>query len=350
MTEIVYSERTMNDMNNSFGDSFPSHDPHREPAVLLAEHADGTAGARPQPLIAATGRRPRRKRLPAILFLVTCVSTFFAGATGWLPLLYILNVDADGMRRAIIRNWQDGFIYMGCVLAILLTHEMGHFLATLRHRVPASLPFFLPLPISPIGTMGAVIAMDGAKADRKEMFDIGLAGPLAGLVVIIPVIWIGIQQIDWTAPSYGPFQLDMPLAVRLCLEQTRPLGYQAGADIAYSQLNPFLMAGWVGLLITGLNMLPVSQLDGGHVIYTLFGKRSHWIARGFMLLAVGYIVYARAPWWSIMVLLVLLMGIDHPPTRDDTVRLGWLRTSLGLLSLLIPVLCFPLHVLKTAGP
>jgi Zn-dependent protease len=350
MAAIVYSERTMNDLNNSFGDSFPSQESHREPAVLLAEHADGTAGSQPQSVMARVGRRPRKKRLPAILFLVTCVSTFFAGATGWLPLLYILNGDADGMRRAIIRNWQDGFIYMGCVLAILLTHEMGHFLATLRHRIPASLPFFLPLPISPIGTMGAVIAMDGTKADRKEMFDIGLAGPLAGLVVILPVIWIGIRQIDWTAPSYGPFQLDMPLAVRLCLEQTRPLGYQAGVDIAYSQLNPFLMAGWVGLLITGLNMLPVSQLDGGHVIYTLFGKWSHWIARGFMLLAVGYIVYTRAGWWSIMVLLVLLMGIDHPPTRDDTVRLGWLRTSLGLLSLLIPVLCFPLHVLKTVGP
>jgi Zn-dependent protease len=349
MAEIVYFERTMNDMNNSFDDSLPSQNPHRDPAVLLAEHADGTAEARSQAVMATAGRRPRKKRLPAILFLVTCVSTFFAGATGWLPLLYIVNVDADGMRRAIIRNWQDGFIYMGCVLAILLTHEMGHFLATLRHRVPASLPFFLPLPISPIGTMGAVIAMDGTKADRKEMFDIGLAGPLAGLVVVLPVIWIGIQQIDWTAPSYGPFLLDMPLAVRLCLEQTRPLGYQAGADISYSQLNPFLMAGWVGLLITGLNMLPVSQLDGGHVIYTLFGKRSYWIARGFMLLAVGYIVYAQAGWWSIMVLLILLMGIDHPPTRDDTVRLGWFRTSLGLLSLLIPVFCFPLHVLKAVG-
>jgi hypothetical protein len=158
------------------------------------------------------------------------------------------------------------------------------------------------------------------------------------------VDWL--QQIDWTAAEYGPFLLDMPLAVRLCLDQTRPLGYHSGADISYSQLNPYLMAGWVGLLITGLNMLPVSQLDGGHVIYTLFGKRSYWIARGFMLLAVVYIVYARAGWWSMMVLLILLMGIDHPPTRDDTVRLGWFRTSLGLLSLLIPVFCFPLHVLK----
>ncbi|MCH5377665.1 MAG: site-2 protease family protein, partial [Planctomycetes bacterium] len=220
------------------------------------------------------------------------------------------------------------------------------FVATLRHRIPASFPFFLPFPISPIGTMGAVIGMDGTKANRREMFDIGLAGPLAGLVVIVPIMWIGIQQMDWTAPRHGPFTLDTPLAVRLVLEQSQPTGYQAGADIWYSQLNPYFMAGWVGLLITGLNMLPVSQLDGGHVIYTLFGKRSYWIARGFMAVAVGYIIFAQAAMWTLMVVLVLLMGVSHPPTRDDSVRLGWFRTALGLASLLIPLMCFPLHVLK----
>jgi membrane-associated protease RseP (regulator of RpoE activity) len=114
----------------------------------------------------------------------------------------------------------------------------------------------------------------------------------------------------------------------------------------HSQLNPYFMAGWVGFLITGLNMLPVSQLDGGHVIYTLFGKRAHWIARGFMLLAIGFIIYNQAWMWSLMVVLVLLIGTDHPPTRDDTVRLGWFRTVLGCLSLSIPLLCFAPNVIK----
>jgi Zn-dependent protease len=344
----------MSDVNDSFDDLIRSRNSQQDSArareLVRAARVPEATEPSDETTHELRGQRPRKLRLPVILFAVTCVSTFFAGATGWLPLLYIVTFDADGMRRAIIRNWQDGFVYMGCVLAILLTHEMGHFLATLRHRVPASFPFFLPLPISPIGTMGAVIAMDGTKADRKEMFDIGLAGPLAGLVVIVPVILIGIQQIDWASPRYGPFLLDTPLAVRLFLDHTQPAGYVSGADIAYSQLNPYLMAGWVGLLITGLNMLPVSQLDGGHVIFTLFGRRSYWIARGFMLVAISYIVYAQAGWWSLMVVLILLMGVDHPPTRDDTVRLGWFRTTLGLLSLLIPVLCFPLEVLKTLGP
>lgn len=293
-----------------------------------------------------TLRWRRRRRLPAILFALTCLSTFLAGSAGWLPLEFIARGDTLGIRRVILTHWQDGLVYMGCVLAILLTHEMGHFLATVRHRIPASFPYFLPFPISPIGTMGAVIGMDGTKANRRQMFDIGLAGPLAGLAVIVPVMWVGIQQIDWTAPRHGPFVLDAPLVIRWILDYSQPAGYQTGTDIWYSQLNPFFMAGWVGLLITGLNMLPVSQLDGGHVIYTLFGRRSYWIARGFMLAAIGYIVLAQAVMWTLMVVLVLLIGTDHPPTRDDTVPLGWFRTGLGVVSLLIPVLCFPLHVLK----
>jgi len=239
---------------------------------------------------------------------------------------------------------------MACVLAILLTHEMGHFLATLRYGIPASLPFFIPFPISPVGTMGAVIGMDGRQADRKEMFDIGLAGPLAGLAVALPILLIGIHHLDLSAPGHGPFRLDLPLVVRSVLAAYPPPGYEPGAadanQIWCSHLNPYFMAGWVGLLITGLNMLPVSQLDGGHVSYALFGWRSRWVARGFMVVAIGYMI-ATGTWdrWIVMVLLILLIGTGHPPTRDDTAKLGWLRVALGLASLAIPVLCFPPQVL-----
>jgi membrane-associated protease RseP (regulator of RpoE activity) len=245
------------------------------------------------------------------------------------------------LRRVIWAHWDDGLIYMGCVLAILLTHEMGHFLATVRYRVPASLPFFLPLPISPIGTMGAVIGMDGRQANRKETFDIGIAGPLAGLVVAIPILWIGIMKLDFAGPPAGVFQLDTPLAAKLMLNWVRPEGYEPGQPIWQSQLNPYFMAGWIGMFITGLNMMPVSQLDGGHVIYTLFGKRSYWIARAFMLLAVAAMLtgLVHNGLW-LMLVVIMLFGTDHPPTRDDRVRLGWLRTSLGLASLTIPVFCF----------
>lgn len=245
-------------------------DSGHEPSVYLAE----TVPASPENLARRSFRvRPRRKLLPLNLFILTCFSTFLAGATQWHTWQFLVTEPLQvgslmPLRTAILIHWQDGLIYTACVLSILLTHEMGHFLATLRYRIPASFPYFIPLPVvSPIGTMGAVIGMDGMRADRREMFDIGIAGPLAGLVVAIPITWIGITQLDYTVPVSGPYQFDSPLAVRMMMDTIQPAGYQPGQMTAHSQLNPYFMAGWVGLLVTGLNMMPVGQLDGGHITY-----------------------------------------------------------------------------------
>ena len=289
-----------------------------------------------------------------ILFVATALSTFWVGVNHWLPIPFgsttwrLLAADrveglsymASVMRQVFVAHWMDGFIYMASVMTILLTHEMGHFLATLRYRIPASLPFFIPFPISPIGTMGAVIGMDGLRANRREMFDIGLAGPLAGLLVAVPIMCIGISQLDLTQVAYGPFAVDLPLFARIAMQYIQPPGYEPGKLVWFSQLNPFFMAGWVGFLITGLNMLPVSQLDGGHVIYTLFGRRAHWIARGFVLTALAFVVISRQWNWMVMIALVLFIGTDHPPTSDDTIPLGRVRTLIGCLAILIPVFCF----------
>lgn len=285
----------------------------------------------------STVSRPRRRRvrLPIVLFVATCLSTFWAGANHWLPLPM-----GTPIRQMLIAHWVDGLIYMACVLAILLTHEMGHFLATVRYRIGASFPYFIPFPISPIGTMGAVIGMDGLRANRREMFDIGLAGPVAGLLVAIPIMWIGVAKLDLSQFGYGPFAVDLPLIVRLMLAYLQPPGYEADKLIWYSQLNPYFMAGWVGFLITGLNMLPVSQLDGGHLVYTLFGRRAHWIARGFVVLAVAYVIFSQQWNWLLMIVLVMFIGTDHPPTSNDRMPLGRLRTSIGYLGVLIPVFCF----------
>ncbi len=288
--------------------------------------------------------RRRRIRLPLILFLATCLSTFWVGVNDWYPFPEIGTV-----RQVLLAHWLDGLIYTGCLLTILLAHEMGHFIATLRYHVPASLPYFIPFPISPIGTMGAVIGMDGLRADRRELFDIGLAGPLAGLVVAIPIMWIGIVQIDLTHPGYGPFALDLPLLTRIGLHYLQPPGYEPGKLIYYSQLNSYFMAGWVGFLITGLNMLPVSQLDGGHVMYTLFGKKAHWVARGLVVLAV-FMVLAFGQWrWSLMILLVLFIGPDHPPTSNDNMTLGRARTIIGCCATLIPIFCFAPRLIIIPG-
>lgn len=294
---------------------------------------------------AAGAHRRRRRALPLFLFLATCVSTFFVGTTLWCPQSYLFmswqEANFMPLRLAVVGHWQQGLIYMGCVLAILLTHEMGHFLATLRYRIPASYPFFLPMPVNPLGTMGAVIGMDGLRADRRQLFDIGIAGPLAGLLVAIPIMWLGIQRLDFTQPVAGPFRLDVPFFIRMLLDANPPTGYTPGQLVAQSQLNAYFMAGWVGLFVTGLNMMPVSQLDGGHVTYTMFGKTAHWIARIFMLVTVVGMVFdivSRLLW--LMVLLTLLIGTDHPKTSDDNVKLGWGRMVLGTLSLSIPFLCF----------
>jgi len=302
-------------------------------------------------------RRRRRVLVPLVLFLLTCASTFLAGATGWMPGEHLWHGAKDVgpefqllTRLAILENWRDGLIYMGCVLAILLTHEMGHFVMTVIYRIRATLPLFVPFPISAIGTMGAVIAMDGSKADRKQIFDIGLAGPLAGLVVAAPIIWIGTAQLDLTTPGAG-HEFGLPLVGQWLVEYLHPANYKPNMGIAVSQLNPYFMAGWVGLLITGLNMLPVSQLDGGHVTYALLGKKAHWLARLFMLTVFVYMgtmfwLYRSPPMWILMALLVLLIGTDHPPTRDDSVPLGWFRIILGAVSLLIPVFCFAPNLIR----
>jgi len=331
-------------MNDS--QSQPSAADSDTPGVecFVAEIAEPTET---EPQRAETAQVPRRRKvtLPVILFLLTCVSTFVTGALHFAPVLYVGNGTMHLARRFILTHWQDGITFMLCVLGILLAHELGHFIATVLYRIPASLPIFLPFPVSPLGTLGAVIVMDGKHANRKQIFDIGIAGPLAGLVIAFPVLWIGLQQLDFSQQASGIFAVDIPLAVRWMILWQGPEGYTPSSMIGQDQLNPYFMAGWVGCLVTSVNMIPVSQLDGGHISYTLFGKAAHKVARGFMIFAVAYIVYMGVSALALMLLLVLLMGTDHQPTKDDSVPIGWFRFVLGLASLSIPLLLMPPRVM-----
>ena len=293
----------------------------------------------------------RRVKLPVTLFVLTCLATFWVAVTDWLPMQAIWHAMENGhllyVRQLIIRNWDQGLMYMGCVILILLLHELGHFIATIRYRVPASLPIFLPFPINPIGTLGAVIAMQGNSANRKEIFDIGIAGPIAGLVAAVPLTFVGVAQLDLTTVPHGGLGFRLPLLMQWAAEWADVPGYVAAEPIVWiNQLNPVFTAAWVGLLITGLNMMPVGQLDGGHITYTLFGRAAHWLARALIVIAVAFMVYYQTPMLIIMVALLLLIGTDHPPTTDDTVPIGPFRWTLGLVSLAIPFLCFPPLVFK----
>jgi hypothetical protein len=321
---------------------FPAQTPHYE------DHFYDPSVAHLPELSARDLRSPPRRRwvLPLTLFLATCASTFWVGVTHWEPVRPEYAASWPTVLAAVKSQWPSGLTYMAAIIGILLTHEMGHFLMTVRYGVPASLPIFIPVPFNAIGTMGAVIGMDGLRANRKQIFDIGVAGPLAGLIVAIPVLWFGVNQLDLGRPAApDDIQFYMPLLAQWMLKATHAAQPWANERwVALGQLNPLFMAGWVGMLITGLNMMPISQLDGGHAIYALFLRGAHTLARMFISLAIFYVVVHldEAVLWTPMLLLVIFLGIHHPPTSNDAVPLGPVRWAIGLASLAIPVLCFPL--------
>jgi membrane-associated protease RseP (regulator of RpoE activity) len=273
--------------------------------------------------------RRLRLRPQALLYLATAATTFAAGVAGWQPV--VLGLD-DSLADQIGPHWQRGLAYMAAVMAVLSAHEAGHFIAARLHGIPATLPFFIPVPVLLTGTLGAVIGMEGSRANRRQLFDIAIAGPIAGLAVALPVMAAG--MLAGSAVTESPFAT--PPVARWMLGLLRP-------DIARNasiEPNALFMAGWVGLLVTGLNMIPVSQLDGGHVSYALFGRRGNWIARAILLLSIAAIVLLGRYNWIAMVVIVALMGTDHPPIREDGRPLGPMRTVLGLFALLIPIVTF----------
>ncbi|MBN2581247.1 MAG: site-2 protease family protein [Pirellulales bacterium] len=293
--------------------------------------------------------------LPAVLFLATCISTLWTGAADWAPYAHLDQFDrafsdfwrnlpqgvGASFRDAVAEmhmNWSQGLTYMAAVLAILLTHELGHFVMAWRYRIPATLPYFIPLPILPFGTMGAVISMEGMETDRRRMFDLGLVGPLAGLLVAIPITWVGVMQLPQNPPAGAGIQFHNPLIIQLMMQYLRP-DYGDSSAVYLNQFNAFLMAGWLGMFLTGLNMLPISQLDGGHVAYSLLDRSAQTLARTVLVLAILWVLFSEQYGWLVMLVIIIFLGVDHPATTDDRVPLNPFRRVLGWLALLIPILC-----------
>ena len=295
-------------------------------------------GARPAgpPRDGAQARRRPGWLLPAGLFLLTAVTT----------------------------TWAQGPAYSVTLLAILLAHEMGHYLTAKRERVPASLPHFIPLP--PIlgfglGTLGAVIRMDGSRADRRQLLEIGAAGPIAGFLVAVPAMILGLR---WSQPTVvGP---DEPLLYFGGSILSTALEAWFGPPLAPDQellAHPVYIAAWAGFLVTALNLLPMGQLDGGHVLHAAFPRSSHRIARrlhralvvlGLLGLAVvlspeldpelGAALAPLRPWVSpgllVWALLAGWLGIEHPPAPEPRRPIRWPQWVLMVLSAVILVLCF----------
>jgi membrane-associated protease RseP (regulator of RpoE activity) len=298
---------------------------------------------------------PLRWKANALLFAATVVSTFLAGAMHDAPELL------KSPTAVILKAIPGGWPFAVPLLAILLTHEFGHYIAARVHRVDASLPYFIPLPIiSYFGTMGAIIAMRGRIRSRDALLDIGASGPLAGLCVAIPVLVVGLmhsQVLVSDGLGLQEGQCLLYLGIKRVVLGPIPAGY----DVF---LTPMAFAGWVGLFITMLNLVAVAQLDGGHIAYALFGPRQNRYARvlhNLLLVifavnvarSVGPLVLRRAwsevpqafgnscfwlAWYLLIFVIMRFGGRDHPPTEPG--ELHPVRKGLAVLSLVLFALLF----------
>ena len=252
----------------------------------------------------------RRYTIHIVLFILTVASTLIVG----------------------------GPAYSFPIILILLGHEMGHYLMSRRYGIRATLPFFLPFPLPPFGTLGAVIRMESTVSTRKALFDTGVAGPLTSLCLSIPAIVIGLRLSELIPASQvreGVLRLaDPPL---FSLIQRLVLG-----EISEKYeilLHPIGFAGWVGLFVTSLNLLPIGQLDGGHIAYGLFGRRS----RAIFLIAIAVMAFITVfynPGWFLLLILIILFGFRHPPPIDDITPLDWKRKLMGGVVFLAFLLSF----------
>jgi membrane-associated protease RseP (regulator of RpoE activity) len=216
----------------------------------------------------------------------------------------------------------------------MLTHEMGHYLACRYYGVDASLPFFIPFPFHMVGTFGAFIRIRSPFPDRRVLFDVGIAGPLAGFVVCLPVLALGILEARVVPETFGGIGLGEPLVFQWATALLRS-DVPAGATLA---IGPLGMAAWFGLLMTALNLMPIGQLDGGHVVYALVRERAAIVSR--VALVASLLLIFMGPSLLFWCVLLLVLSRPHPPTLRDSIPAGRGRIVVGLIGLAVFVLCF----------
>jgi membrane-associated protease RseP (regulator of RpoE activity) len=328
--------------------------PRREIELLgLSEDDSRNLSATPYGVKSHVGsayptRRRERWWLHVLLFLLTGFTTTLAGAwmAGSDPLAFVpfrLSIDALA----------TGLSFSVPLLAILLGHELGHYVVALRRRMDVSPPFFLPAPpwISLVGTFGAFIRLRSPVPNRAVLLDIGVAGPLASLALSLPAVWLGLLWSPVAPVPAGavPTLFALPFGGEpLWLGGSLLFSGMAHAIVGPGQvvvLHPLAFAGWLGLFVTMLNLLPVSQLDGGHILYALFGPMQRWIG---LVTLIGLVLLGN-PWWGgwwgwwVWASLVLLVGrgrVHHPMVWDAQTEVAGPRRLIGWLAVLILLLTF----------
>ena len=284
-----------------------------------------------------------------VLFVATVFSTLFAGAFFWyqVPLTQ--------------RPWRalEAWPFVVAIMGVLGVHELGHYVMSRYHNVQASLPYFIPLPTY-IGSMGALIRMKGRIPDRRALFDIGAAGPLAGLVATVVVTAIGLQldplTVQQTAVEGGGEQVvfnEPPLLEIIASLTGTTERLESGV------VHPVVFGGWVGMLVTLLNMLPVGQLDGGHILRAVVGEKQRAIAAavpGVLFALAAYLLFIRdgvnsVGIWIMWGLFALGLAYAGPATPVDEESLCWPRVLLAILTFVLAALCFtpvPIEIVQAS--
>ncbi len=311
-------------------------------------------------VIYLTPKRPEPKRdrvsTNIILFVLTVFSVMLAGAQPEGPLPADFWGQLFALAKAIFTGWPFALSLLG----ILLSHELGHYFMSRYHKTPATLPYFIPFPFSPLGTMGAAIIMRGIPKNKRVLFDIGVAGPLAGLVVAIPILFLGLKlsSLGTIDPSPNGFIEGNSLLYlfakfvvfgRLLPAPLEPQGilywlqyFFTGRPVPFGGtdvfIHPVAFAGWAGILVTALNLIPAGTLDGGHVVYALFGNK----ARKAFPYIIGLLAVLGLFWsgWWIWALLLFWLGRVHAEPLDQITTLDASRRGVAILTIIIFFLVF----------
>ena len=290
-----------------------------------------------------------RRWLHALLLVLTIGSTTLAGAGHYAA--FTLDFQARDVPLSFGALFLHGFWYSGTILAILGCHELGHYFACRYYDVDASLPFFIPAPLL-TGTFGAFIRIREPIPTKRMLFDIGIAGPIAGFLVVVPALIIGLSmsRVVEVPADFSGVSLGEPLLFKL----VSWLLWGSPPDNYSLNLHPIAFAAWFGLLATALNLFPVGQLDGGHISYAVLGRRSSHVTLVMLAVAAG-LVYFSTSWivWTVMMVVMLFgFGRHHPRTFDEDEPLDRSRQILAAVALLMLIVCFtpaPIRPLDLIG-
>jgi membrane-associated protease RseP (regulator of RpoE activity) len=274
----------------------------------------------------------------ALLFLLTIGTTTLVGADHYYG--FITNLGAREMPLGLGDLLLPGLWYSGTILAILGCHEFGHYAACRYYDVDASLPLFLPAPLPLTGTLGAFIRIREPIPTKRMLFDIGIAGPIAGFLVALPALFIGLSmsRVVELPPGFTGVELGEPLLFQFAswlLWGSPPEGYSIN-------LHPIAFAAWFGLLATALNLFPIGQLDGGHISYAVLGRKSSHVTLVMIFAAIVLTYFSPSwlVWTALMILMLLIFGRHHPRTFDENDPLDRQRIALAIIALVMFVLCF----------